>query len=62
MTGWTMPNLLEDNITLVEMGDTLVVSEKDGVIDDPGLFWFAPPSYLGKKVMFKMFMKKFEFE
>ncbi|KAK3796923.1 hypothetical protein RRG08_032228 [Elysia crispata] len=50
MTGWTMPNLLEDNITLVEMGDTLVVSEKDGVIDDPGLFWFAPPSYLGKKL------------
>ena len=52
MADWKITSLIDDNIntTLAEMDTTLVVNSNDGVLDDEGLFWFAPQSYLGKKV------------
>ncbi|GFO21134.1 laminin subunit alpha-3 [Plakobranchus ocellatus] len=51
MLGWNITSLIEDNVevTMDEMGTTLVVNSRDGVLDDPGLFWIAPPSYIGDK-------------
>ncbi|RUS82429.1 hypothetical protein EGW08_009817 [Elysia chlorotica] len=50
MTGWNIPILLQDNATLTETDSALVVSTNGDALADKGLYWFAPQSYLGKKL------------
>ncbi|GFS13654.1 laminin subunit alpha, partial [Elysia marginata] len=51
MRDWFLMDLLVDNITTtLDMGTSLVSRSEDGVLDDTSLFYFAPPTYLGKKL------------